>query len=382
MKKLDAVGRTATRPRGLLVALLALALLVAATATASAAPAKTAHGWSAKRVQQLIRTMTLDEKLSFVSGRSDPEGMGEAGYIPGVPRLGIPPLRLTDGPAGVRLLNKTGSTALPAPVALASSFDDQLARQYGAVLGRDTRAFGQDVILGPMTNIIRVPFGGRNFETFSEDPLLSEHMTASEVQGIQSQGAIATVKHYAENNQEDNRMGVDVNVDEQTLRQIELPPFQAAVDAGVGAVMCAYNSVNGQHACSHNELLNNILKTEWGFQGSVMSDWGATHATTDILAGLDQEMFNIGVQPAHMAADLKAAIQGGTIPESALDRAVSRILGQMQRFGLLDGAATDRRSATRMPRQGLRSRSPNRGRFCSRTRRAHCRSTRATAASA
>jgi len=333
------------------LALLALALLVIATATASAAPAKTraadanpatANGWTAKRVQQLIHAMTLDEKLSFVSGTSDPEGMGEAGYIPGVPRLDIPPLRLTDGPAGVRLLNKTGSTALPAPVALASSFDDQLARQYGAVLGRDTRAFGQDVILGPMTNIIRVPFGGRNFETFSEDPLLSEHMTAGEVQGIQSQGAIATVKHYAENNQEDNRMGVDVNVDEQTLRQIELPPFQAAVDAGVGAVMCAYNSVNGQHACSHNELLNNILKTQWGFQGWVMSDWGATHATTDILAGLDQEMFNIGVQPAHMAADLKAAIQGGTIPESALDGAVARILGQMQRFGLLDGAATDR----------------------------------------
>lgn len=118
-----------------------------------------------------------------------------------------------------------------------------------------------------MTNLIRVPFGGRNFETFSEDPLLSAHMTAGEVQGVQSEGAIPTVKHYAENNQEDNRMGVDVNVDEQTLRQIELPPFQAAVDAGVGAVMCSYNSVNGQHACSNSELLNNILKTQWGLPG-------------------------------------------------------------------------------------------------------------------
>jgi beta-glucosidase len=327
-------------------ALLALVVILAPAVTffaaSSAASADQRHGAQAQ-IRALIGQMTLDEKLSFVSPTADPAGFGEAGYIPGVPRLGIPSLRLTDGPAGVRLLNEPGaSTALPAPIELASSFDDQLARQYGQVLGLDTRALGQDVVLGPMTNIIRVPFGGRNFETFSEDPLLAAHMAAGEVQGIQSQGAIATVKHYAENNQENNRTGVDVQVGEQALRQIELPAFKAAVDAGAGAVMCAYNSVNGRHSCSNDILLNQILKTEWGFRGWVMSDWGASQAPTDILAGLDQEMLNLGVNPPHFTTQLKAAIQAGTIPESALDSAVARILGQMQRFGLLAGAATDR----------------------------------------
>ena len=323
---------------------LVVILAVAMTAFATAANASAARGQVRQaQVRALIGQMTLDEKLSFVSPTADPAGFGEAGYIPGVPRLGIPPLRLTDGPAGVRLLSKPGSTtALPAPIELASSFDDQLARQYGQALGLDTRALGQDVVLGPMTNIIRVPFGGRNFETFSEDPLLAGHMAANEVTGIQSQGAIATVKHFAENNQENNRSSVDVQVGEQALRQIELPPFKAAVDAGAGAVMCSYNSVNGTHSCSNDILLNQIVKTEWGFRGWVMSDWGATQATTDILAGLDQEMLNLGVNPPHLTTALKAAIQAGTIPESALDNAVARILGQMQRFGLLDGAATHR----------------------------------------
>ncbi|MGH1555857.1 glycoside hydrolase family 3 N-terminal domain-containing protein [Streptomyces sp. L7] len=156
--------------------------------------------------------------------------------------LGIPELRLTDGPAGVRV--NEHASAMPAPVALASSFDDGLAREFGRAVGRDGRALGQDVLLAPMTNTIRVPYAGRNFETFSEDPLLNSRMVAGEVEGVQSQGLIATVKHYAENNQEDNRMGVNVNVDEQTLRQIELPAFEAAVTAGAGAVMCSYNSVN------------------------------------------------------------------------------------------------------------------------------------------
>ncbi|WP_445519759.1 beta-glucosidase [Streptomyces sp. NEAU-174] len=298
------------------------------------------------RVAALIARMSLDEKLSFVHGGTDPRALGQAGYIPGVPRLGIPELRLTDGPAGVRV--NAHATAMPAPVALASSFDDRLARTFGQVIGRDGRALGQDVLLSPMTNIIRVPYAGRNFETFSEDPLLSSRMVSGEIGGVQSQGLIATVKHYAENNQEDNRMGVNVNVDEQTLRQIELPAFEAAVKAGAGAVMCSYNSVNGSHGCGSDELLNSILKEQWGFQGWVMSDWSATHATTDIVNGLDQEMPS-GV---FLGDKLKTAITNGTIPVSELNDSVARILGQMNRFGLLDGAAG--RRPARDPKGGAK----------------------------
>ncbi|MGW0579461.1 glycoside hydrolase family 3 C-terminal domain-containing protein [Streptomyces sp. NPDC002920] len=295
-----------------------------------------ASGTGDARVAALIARMTLDEKLSFVHGGTDPQALGQAGYIPGVPRLGIPELRLTDGPAGIRV--NEHATAMPAPVALASSFDDRLARTFGEAVGHDGRALGQDVLLSPMTNIIRVPYAGRNFETFSEDPLLSSRMVAGEIEGIQSQGLIATVKHYAENNQEDNRMGVNVTVDEQTLRQIELPAFEAAVKAGAGAVMCSYNSVNGSPGCGSDELLNSILKEQWGFKGWVMSDWGATHATTDIVNGLDQEM-PTGV---FLGEELRTAITNGTIPVSELNDSVARILGQMKKFGLLDGTARPR----------------------------------------
>ncbi|MFI6251366.1 glycoside hydrolase family 3 C-terminal domain-containing protein [Streptomyces sp. NPDC051016] len=319
---------------GVSAALLAGSALVAPTASGAGGSGVTVR--VSARVAALVARMTLDEKLSFVHGGTDPQALGQAGYIPGVPRLGIPELRLTDGPAGVRV--NEHATAMPAPVALASSFDDRLAREFGRTVGRDGRALGQDVLLAPMTNTIRVPYAGRNFETFSEDPLLSSRMVAGEVEGVQSQGLIATVKHYAENNQEDNRMGVNVNVDEQTLRQIELPAFEAAVEAGAGAVMCSYNSVNGSHGCGSDELLDSILKEQWGFTGWVMSDWGATHATTDIVNGLDQEMPS-GV---HLGEELKTAITDGTIPVSELNDSVARILQQMAKFGLLDGAATKR----------------------------------------
>ncbi|MGW0943540.1 glycoside hydrolase family 3 C-terminal domain-containing protein [Streptomyces sp. NPDC002623] len=330
--------------RTALIGGLSVLLLAAGPAPAPGAPGAT--GSPSHRVAALIARMTLDEKLSFVHGDTDPEALGQAGYIPGVPRLGIPELRLTDGPAGVRV--NAHATAMPAPVALASSFDDRLARTFGQVIGRDGRALGQDVLLSPMTNIIRVPYAGRNFETFSEDPLLSSRMVAGEIEGVQSQGLIATVKHYAENNQEDNRMGVNVNVDEQTLRQIELPAFEAAVKAGAGAVMCSYNSVNGSHGCGSDELLNSILKEQWGFRGWVMSDWGATHATTDIVDGLDQEM----PSAAYLGAELRTAIQNGTVPMSELNDSVARILGRMEKFGLLDGRS-DQRPA-RDPEGGAR----------------------------
>ena len=251
------------------------------------------------------------------------------GFIPGVPRLGVPALTFTDGPAGVRMNLPT--TAMPAPVALAATFSADLAERYGEVLGRDGRSRDQDVIFGPMMNMVRVPQAGRNFETLGEDPSLMAALVAAETRGIQSQGEIATAKHFAENNQENNRMGVNVNVDDQTLREMELRGFEAAVkDGHSGAVMCAYNGVNGNFSCENPTLLTDILRNQWGFSGFVVSDYGANHSAGPALeAGMDIEFFG-----THFL-QLKSLIQSGAVPVSALDNAVRSILTTMDRFGLL-----------------------------------------------
>jgi len=324
------------------VAVLAAALTsLAAGLPASAQPpaASLAHASSTK-VVQLVAAMTLDEKLGMVNGW--PNGVSPppqtnrtigVGFIPGVPRLGIPALTFTDGPAGVRMNLPT--TAMPAPVALASTFSADLAQRYGEVLGRDARSRDQDVIFGPMMNMVRVPQAGRNFETLGEDPSLMAQLVAAETRGIQSQGEIATAKHFSENNQENNRMGVNVNVDDQTLREMELRGFEAAVKAGnTGAVMCAYNSVNGNFSCENPTLLTDILRNQWGFSGFVVSDYGANHSAGPALeAGTDIEFFG-----THFL-QLKALIQSGAVPEAALDAAVGGILTTMDRFGLLAHAS-------------------------------------------
>jgi beta-glucosidase len=283
------------------------------------------------KIDTLIAQMTLDEKISMLHGAQEPAGgIGQAGYLPGVPRLGIPPLRLTDGPAGVR--TQQPATAMPAPVSLASTFDPSLARLYGQVLGRDARARNQDVLLAPMVNIVRVPQGGRDFETLGEDPFLASRMVASEVSGVQAEHVIATVKHFAENNQENQRQSVSADVDEQTMHEIELPGFEAAVKAGVGSVMAAYNKVNGAWASENAPLQNDILRKLWNFQGFVMSDWGATHSgTTALTNGLDMEM--PGGQNFNKIPD---AIKAGQLKETVVNQAVRRILVQMDKVGLLD----------------------------------------------
>jgi beta-glucosidase len=255
-----------------------------------------------------------------------------------VERLGIPPLRLADGPAGVRVTRH--ATALPAPVLLASAFDPDLARRYGQVIGREGRALGQDVLLSPMVNLIRTPYAGRNFETFSEDPLLSAHLVAAEIEGIQGEGLIATVKHFALNNQERDRTSVDVRADERTLHETELRGFEAAVAAGTGAVMGAYNKVNGTFACENETLLTGVLRERWGFTGWVMSDWSATHSTREaLIAGLDMEM----PDGTHFGTALTSAVRDGGVPERYVDRAVRRVLAVMDRFGLLEGEAVPHR---------------------------------------
>ncbi|WAZ20130.1 beta-glucosidase [Streptomyces cinnabarinus] len=319
------------------------AIAVAAAATGGPTPPARAHAQSApdpsagRRVEGLLADLTLDEKISLLHGATDPAPLGQAGYVPGVPRLGIPPLRLADGPAGVRVT--AHATALPAPVLLASAFDPELARRYGRVIGHEGRALGQDVLLSPMVNLIRTPYAGRNFETFSEDPLLAADLVAAEIEGIQEEGLVATVKHYALNNQEQDRDTVDVRADEQTLHEVELRGFEAAVDAGTGAVMGAYNKVNGTYACENKTLLTDVLREQWGFQGLVMTDWFAAHSTGRALtAGLDLEMPN----GTHFGAALNRAVRDGSVSERYVDRAVRRILAVLDRFGLLDGSAPPR----------------------------------------
>jgi beta-glucosidase len=287
-----------------------------------------------QRVEALLAAMTLPEKVALMHGAEDPlteigsPSQRGAGYVPGVPRLGIPPLRLTDGPAGIRTARL--ATTLPAPVALAASFDPELARRFGAVLGSEARAANQDVVLAPMVNIVRTPLAGRNFETLGEDPYLAARIAESEVRGIQGAGAIATVKHLAANNQEDHREAVDARVDDRALHEIYLPAFAASVRAGSEAAMCGYNAVNGTPACENWPLLDGVLRGELGFAGWVMSDWGATHTTLPSLeAGLDMEMWS-GARYGSLSA-----LVPDPVPVARIDASVRRILGAMDRTGLL-----------------------------------------------
>jgi beta-glucosidase len=292
----------------------------------------TAQAGAPSKVDGLVAAMTLEEKLSFLSGATDPAGYGQAGYIPGVPRLNVPPLRLTDGPAGVR--TNQPATALPAPVGMASTFSPDLAKQYGQILGRDARARHQNVLLAPMVNIVRVPQAGRNFETLGEDPLLASRLVVAEIQGIQGEGTIATVKHYAFNNQENQRTTVSADVDERTGREIYLPAFEAAVKAGSLSVMSSYNKVNGTYASENPDILTNVLRKDFGFKGFVMSDWGGVHSAAALKAGNEMEMpsgRNFGA-----LADM---VKKGELPESVINEAVKRILSSMEVAGLLTSDA-------------------------------------------
>jgi beta-glucosidase len=285
------------------------------------------------RVQSLVRRMTLDEKLSLVHGARDPRDLGQAGYWPGLLRLGIPPLRFADGSAGINV--NRDATSMPAPVGLAATFDVEAARLYGVVLGRDAAALEQNVLLAPHVNIVRDPLFRRNHTALSEDPLLTAELAAAQVRGIQSEGVMAEVKHLAAYNGAQN-----VFVDERTLHEIYLPAFEAAVRAGAASAMCAYNKVNSEWACENGELQDAILRGPLGFRGFVTSDWGAVHSPAAITRGLDLEMpgREIGGRRGgpYFTDALKNAVESGAIPISAVDRSVTRILTQMARFGLLD----------------------------------------------
>ena len=222
------------------------------------------------------------------------------------------------------------TTAYPAPLGMAASFDRDLLQHVGIGFGRDARARGVDFLLGPGINIYRVPMNGRNFEYYGEDPYLSGEMATAFVKGVQSEGVIATVKHYAANNQENDRTGTSSDVDERTLREIYLPAFEAAVKkGGAWSIMVSYNLVNGTYASENDRLVNQVLKKEWGFKGVVMSDWGATHSTVNAANhGLDLEM------PSGVFFNkLGPAVGSGEVKESVIDDKVRRLFRATMAIG-------------------------------------------------
>lgn len=330
------------------------------------------------RVDLLLSRMTLDEKIQLLHGTGEDArtNQGEAGYLGGIERLGIPSLRFADGPPGV--LTRVPSAAPTATMGLAATFSRVDARENGRLIAREARSHGIDVVLEPFINIDRDFRWSRGYNTYGEDPLLTGQIGAEFIHGVQGQGVMAQAKHYVAYDTD----GSDVHIDPQTLHEIYVAPFADAVDAGVSSVMCSYNKINGVYSCGSATTLNGILREDLGFKGFVTSDWGATHSTDFIKAGLDMEM--PGPLPVSWASpqfffdtpppappteartsgvydaipeglpeeqprsrsdwdegpkpttNLKAMVEAGTLDESVIDRAAGRVLVQMERFGLLD----------------------------------------------
>jgi beta-glucosidase len=286
----------------------------------------------AARAERLVSAMTLAQELAMVHGTSG----SYVGDVAAVTAEAIPALDLEDGPTGVAD-RTTQVTAFPAPITIAASWDPTLAQALAEASGAEQAAKGTNIVLGPMMNMDRVPLAGRNFEGFGEDPVLAAAMASAVVLGIQSQGLVATAKHYVGNEQETNRMTISSIVDDRTLREIYVPPFAASVQAGAGAVMCSYNQVNGTFACENSATLTHLLKEELGFKGFVMSDWGATHSTVaSANGGLDMEM----PDSEYFGAPLVSAVAAGTVPASRVRDMTLRILTSMFAAGLFDRPPT------------------------------------------
>lgn len=290
-----------------------------------------------KRAELLVRQMTLDEKISQIHMLDEHAHPRE---VAGVPRLGIPAFKITNGPLGAGpgdSRKPQPATALPAAVGLAASWDPALAAEFGKVAGEEVADRGEDLIEGPGLNIARVPQNGRNFEYFGEDPFLAGQMGIAEVRAIQQQGTIAEIKHFAANSQEDHRKSVNEIIDERTLSEIYLPAFETVVkEADPGAIMAAYPKVNGEFCCENTHLLKDVLRGGWGFKGFVQSDYTATtNAVRSARAGLD-----LAMKPDHYSDEMKAAVESGQVPESAVDAMVERRFAQMFRFGMFDHVRT------------------------------------------
>lgn len=284
------------------------------------------------RAKSLVEKMTLEEKIDYISGV-------RSFYIRAIPRLGIPEIRMADGPQGIR--NNTKSTLYPSGILSASTWNRELVRQLGNGLGRDAKARGVSILLGPGVNIYRSPLCGRNFEYFGEDPYLSSETAKQYILGVQDKGVIATVKHFAANNQEWSRHHASSDVDERTLQEIYFPAFRKAVqEAGVGAVMDSYNPVNGVHATENAWMNIEILRKQWGFKGILMSDWTSVYSTVGAAnGGLDLEM---PVGKFMVKEKLIPVIENGIVKEKTIDEKVQHILQTLITFGLFDNPLEDK----------------------------------------
>jgi beta-glucosidase len=283
----------------------------------------------------VLGQLTFDEKVSLLSG-------ADTWRTTPIERLGIAPLKLSDGPVGVRGDATTTAACFASAIGLAASFDPDLALAVGRALDDELATKGAQVLLGPTVNLARHPLGGRNFECYGEDPLLAATMAAAMITGIQARGRGACVKHFVANDTEYRRLSVSVEVDERTLREVYLAPFEAAVTAGVWAVMAAYPRIGGTHATEHRDLLDGVLRREWGFGGVVVSDWGATHSPRAAAAGTDLEMPG----PARAYGDrLVGAVRRGEVSEADVDRRARAVLGLLSRAGRIGGPPLGAESA-------------------------------------
>lgn len=344
-----------------LAAVLAACVALALPANAWAAGRCGSHAWcdtsldADTRAGLLLAALTRDERISLLAGDelfgvAGGEGQ-HTGTSRGVPRVGLPDVFFSDGPVGPRQGKATG---MPSPMSVAASFDPKNAFRHATIVGDEVRRKGNDVVYAPAVNMLRTPLNGRTFEYFGEDPFLSARTTVGWTKGVQSQGIIGNVKHYAVNNQEGagaqvpgsplgtpvqgSRLTVDARLDERALREIYLPQFEAAVkEGGVGSVMCAYPRVNGQYACENQHLLEDVLKRDWGFKGFVLTDYGAGKNTVNSLNnGLDLDIWPALV---YQPANVNAALASGLVSEAAVDEHVRRILRTLFAFGFFDRAA-------------------------------------------
>ncbi len=335
------------------LATFSLVLLVATQfSSAQSSPKPPAHPWMNPalspddRADLVLKQMTLDEKISLLHG-TGMKGLGPmsplsvrsnggAGYVVGVPRLGIPDIQMSDAAYGVRASGENGrySTALPANLAGAASWDPEAAYAYGALIGRELRAQGYNMSLGGGVNLARELRNGRNFEYMGEDPILAGTMVGQLMKGEQAQHVIGDIKHYALNDQESGRNAVNVHIDKRSMRETDLLAFEIALrDSDAAAVMCSYNRVNGDYACENKYLLTDVLKKDWHFPGFVLSDWQGAHSVVKAsAAGLDHE------EPGEIfyGAAFKQAVESGKVAQAELDDHVHRILRSMFASGVVD----------------------------------------------
>lgn len=288
-----------------------------------------------QRVEALAAQLTLKEKVALLSGKDI------WNTVP-IERLNIPSVVMTDGPHGVRAADPHAgrtlgtTTAFPTGISMSASWNPDLVEKVGEALGEETRGMNCDILLGPCVNIVRHPLGGRNFETYSEDPYLAGRIGVAYVKGVQSKGVGTSLKHYALNNYEIERFRASTRVDERTMREIYLPAFETIVkETQPWTVMCSYNRINGIYAGENDYLLNKILRDEWGFEGAVISDWSATHTVFEsVQNGLDLEMPG----PARYFRLLEDAVNNWQVDPKSVEKAVRRVLGLVVRSGRLDGA--------------------------------------------